>query len=198
MRGRGGQHEHGPTKPTREAEPLPTNERRLDAQLFALSRENAALRLRLGQALEVLQRVGHCFALGFSSCWAYALERCDRSTRWVDAARCLARRLEGLPALRRARAGGELTWSAAEIVSRVARRSDEAEGLEVARRHTVRGLGQFVCASEQNSGARTAGGGEGGNSFAALRTVACDGERCLDGRRRAGGRHRGEERRRVR
>jgi hypothetical protein len=136
------------SEPNGGAAPLPTHEHRLDASLFALSREDAALRLRLGQALEVLQRVGHCFALGFSSCSAYALERCDRSARWVEGARCLARRLEGLPRLRRALARGELSWTSVEIVSRVARCSDEAAWLEVARRHTVRELRALIRASD--------------------------------------------------
>jgi hypothetical protein len=31
--------------------------------------------------------------------------------RWVESARCLARRLESLPALRQALAGGDVSWS---------------------------------------------------------------------------------------
>jgi hypothetical protein len=69
---------------------------RLDETLASLARAEAGLRLRLGQVLEVLGRGKH-FELGFSSIAAYALERCDRSVRWVEAARCLARRLEPLP-----------------------------------------------------------------------------------------------------
>jgi hypothetical protein len=157
MRGRGEQHEVGPLsvrdprEPGEGAEPLPANVHRLDVSLFALSGEGAALRLGLGQALEVLQRAGHCFALGFSSCAAYALERCDRSARWVEAARCLARRLEELPAFRQALAEGALSWSAAELVSRVARCSDEAAWLERAQRHTVRQLRELVRASGQQA-----------------------------------------------
>src|SRR6185295_18808748 len=92
---------------------------RLDLELVALAQEGAAFRLRLGQALEVMARRGHCFALGFSSLAAYALERCDRGVRWVEGARCLARRLEALPALRAAVAGGEISWSRAELVARI-------------------------------------------------------------------------------
>ena len=123
--------------------------------------------------MEVLQRGGHCFALGFSSCSAYALERCDRSTRWVEAACCLARRLAGLPALRRALAAGELSWSAAELVSRVGQGSEEAAWLEVARRHTVRELRELVRASEPHTrGDAQQGEERGGNSFVAVRRVA--------------------------
>lgn len=62
---------------------------RLDVELAELSIQDTAARLRLGQALEVLGRGGH-FELGFSSLSAYALERCERGARWVQAARCLA------------------------------------------------------------------------------------------------------------
>jgi hypothetical protein len=117
---------------------------RLDVELVALAQEGAALRLRLGQALEVVARRGEHFALGFSSLAAYALERCDRSGRWVEGARCLARRLEALPELRRAVAVGTLSWSQAELVARVARAENEAHWLETARSHTVRELRVLV------------------------------------------------------
>jgi hypothetical protein len=89
---------------------------RLDALLASFAPAETALRLRLGQALEVLCREqgrgGH-FELGFSSVAAYALERCDRSVRWVEAARCLARRLEALPQLRRSMTLGLTSGGAA-------------------------------------------------------------------------------------
>src|SRR3954470_18256010 len=106
---------------------------RLDEELAVLSREDAALRRRLGQLLEVLGRGGHYFTLGFSSMSAYALERCERTGRWVEGARCLCRRLEELPALRHSLAGGELSWSLAELVARVARPENELDWLAVAR-----------------------------------------------------------------
>ena len=43
--------------------------------------------MRPGQVLEVLSRKAHCHTLGFSSVAAYALERCERSVRWVEGAR---------------------------------------------------------------------------------------------------------------
>src|SRR5687768_15166222 len=110
---------------------------RLDAKLAALCTRDAAARLRLGQALEVLSR-GGCFELGFSSLGAYALERCERGVRWVPAARCMARRLEELPLLRSAVAAGELSWSQGELVALVATPEDEADCLALAKQHTVR------------------------------------------------------------
>ncbi|MEO8185511.1 MAG: hypothetical protein ABI895_42430, partial [Deltaproteobacteria bacterium] len=112
----------------------------LDAQLLGVAREEAGLRLRLGQVLELMQRKACCFELGFSSLVAYALERCERGARWVEVASCLARRLEVLPLLRRALATGCISWSKAELLARVAQPENEASWLELAERHTLREL----------------------------------------------------------
>src|SRR6185295_12587198 len=125
-----------------------SREERWDGELAALARAGAALRLRLGQVLEVLGEKAHFFTLGFSSVSAYALERCERRARWVEGARCLARRLEGLPALRRALAYGELSWCAAELVARVAKPEQEQRWLAAARTHTVRQLRLLVREAE--------------------------------------------------
>jgi HAMP domain-containing protein len=117
---------------------------RLDARLALLAREEAPLRLRLGQALEVLQG-GKVFDLGFSSLSAYVLERCDRSVRWAEAARCLARRVEALPGLRHAIAAGAISWSMAELVARVAQPGDETRWLEAAEGRTVRQMRVLVA-----------------------------------------------------
>jgi hypothetical protein len=126
---------------------------RLDAELASLARVESALRLRLGQVLEVLSRGGH-FELGFSSVRAYALERCDRSARWAEAARCVARRVEPLPQLRRALALGELPWSMGELLARVAQSKDEGRWLELAKSRTVRQMRMLVT---QALGARKTG-----------------------------------------
>src|SRR4051794_850788 len=118
---------------------------RLDALLASFAPAETALRLRLGQVLEVLGRGGH-FQVGFSSLAAYALERCDRSVRWVEAARCLARRLEQLPELRQAMTMGmrsgvaivNLSWSMGELLARVAQPQDERRWVEAAQSRTVR------------------------------------------------------------
>jgi hypothetical protein len=126
---------------------LPEDElARVDTELEALARAESALRLRLGQALEVLGRGGH-FELGFSSLGGYALERCERSVRWVEAARCLARRLESLPQLRRAVAFGAVSWSMAEVLVRVAQAEDESAWLEAAHGRTVREMRARVADS---------------------------------------------------
>jgi hypothetical protein len=93
---------------------------RMDASFVSLARGESALRLRLGQLLEVVGR-GGVFELGFSSLGAYAVERCERSVRWAEAARGLARRVEELPQLRRAMAVSEVSWSMGELLARVRR-----------------------------------------------------------------------------
>jgi len=126
---------------------------KLDAALASHSRDEAALRLRLGQALEASSH-GACFELGFSSLSGYALERCDRSVRWVEAARCLARRVEGLPGVRQAIASGGVSWSMAALIAGVARPEDEAGWLEAAQSRTVRQMRVLVA---QAVAARDAG-----------------------------------------
>jgi hypothetical protein len=112
----------------------------LDAQLVRVAREDAGSRLRLGQVLEVMQRKASCLELGFSSLAAYALERCERSKRWAEVARCLARRLDVLPSLRVELATGRISWSKAELLARVARPESEMYWLELGRSHTLREL----------------------------------------------------------
>jgi hypothetical protein len=138
-----------------------SREERWDGELAALARAGAALRLRLGQVLELSSQKAHVFTLGFSSVSAYALERCERSSRWVEGARCLARRLEGLPALRRALAYGELSWSAAELVARVAEPAEEQRWLAAARTHTVRQLRLLVREAVQQLSQQHSGKEEG-------------------------------------
>jgi len=115
------------------------------------------MRLRLGQVLEVLGRGQH-FELGFSSVAAYALERCDRSVRWVEAARSLARKLEPLHQLRRALAFGNVSWSMAELLARVAQPEDEASWMAAAQGRTVRQMRarvlQATAASERGEPTR--------------------------------------------
>jgi len=117
--------------------------------LASLARVEGALQLRLGQTLEVLGR-GGVFELGFSSLSAYALERCERSTRWAEGARCLARRLERLPELRGAVAHGAVSWSMADLLGRWldangAGPEEEAWWIELAESHTLRQMRAMVA-----------------------------------------------------
>jgi hypothetical protein len=123
---------------------IPEDVERLDEKLGALARAEAALRLRLGQALEVLSR-GGVFELGFSSVAAYAVERCERGARWAEVARCMARRLEVLPGLRQGMVSGSISWSMGELLARVARPEDELRWVEMAESRTVRQMRVLVA-----------------------------------------------------
>jgi hypothetical protein len=151
---------------------------RLDGALASFATAEAGLRLRLGQVLEVLGRGKH-FELGFSSIAAYALERCDRSVRWVEAARCFARRLEALPELRRAVAFGRVSWSMGELLARVALPRDEARWIEAAESRTVRQMRGLVEAavSERAVGRAVVKGRDGGSAVLVEQAL---GERALD------------------
>ena len=116
---------------------------RLDEALAALANGEAGLRLRIAQALEVMSR-GAVFELGFSSLGAYAVERCERGVRWAEAGRCMARRLEQLPALRQGVATGRVSWSMAELLARVAQPEDEASWMGLAAGRTVRQMRVLV------------------------------------------------------
>jgi hypothetical protein len=140
----------------------------MDTELASRAREETALRLRLGQVLDVMSR-GGLFELGFSSLAAYALERCDRSARWAEVARCVARRVEALPELRRAMASGQLSWSMGELLARVAKAEDQAHWLESAKNRTVREMRVLVAKTTAALGEREAGVlGAGAEAIAAV------------------------------
>jgi hypothetical protein len=126
----------------------------LDAELFRLSRGMAAVRLRIGEALAALADHGGHHDLGFSSLEAFAAERCERSARWAAETRALARRLRGLPLLRRALRLGTLGWSAVELVARRATPETEQDWLERAQGMTVRALRNLIhgCAEAERAG----------------------------------------------
>jgi hypothetical protein len=105
------------------------------------------------------------FELGFSSLGAYVVERCERSVRWAEGARALARRLEALPELRRRVAMGNVSWSMAEVLARVATPADEARWLERAECRTVRQVRALV--------AEASGSGEDEDEDADVR-LQCD------------------------
>ena len=118
------------------------------ARLAALGRGIGALRLAMGEALT---QMGHGFQrLGFPTLDSYAREALQRSGRWASETRVVARRLMALPLLREQLASGDLTWSLAELLARVATPLDEAEWL--ARDLDVRGLRALLKTRRQAAG----------------------------------------------
>jgi hypothetical protein len=110
----------------------------LDAELCRVALGEGMLRLAIAEGLEALARCGGHHELGFASVEGCALERCERSARWVQASRSLARRLTALPAIRRALVRGEIGFCMAQVIARVACADDEEQWVEEARRRTVR------------------------------------------------------------
>jgi hypothetical protein len=121
---------------------------RLDAELVRLARGASALRLAVGEALDVLSSTGGHHELGFSSLEAYARERCARTGRWAADTRALARRLQFLPRLREELRSGTVGWSTAELLARHVTVDSELEWLERARRTTVRELRTLLASGE--------------------------------------------------
>ena len=116
----------------------------LDGQLARVARSAGALRLGMGEGLERLARMGGHHELGFASVEGYALERCERSTRWVQASRALARRLAELPVIRGALAGGRISFCMAQVIAPVASAADENIWLAEAESRTVRQMRALV------------------------------------------------------
>jgi len=116
----------------------------LDAELCRVALSVGVLRLAMAEGLEALARGGGHHELGFASVEGYALERCERSARWVQGSRALGRRLAELPAIRRALVRGEIGFCMAQVVAGVARADDEVRWVEEARRRTVREMRALV------------------------------------------------------
>jgi hypothetical protein len=116
----------------------------LDAELCRVALRVGVLRLAMAEGLEALARCGGHHELGFATVEGYALERCERSARWVQGSRSLARRLAGLPAIRRALVRGEIGFCMAQAIAGVARAKDEQLWLEESRRRTVREMRALV------------------------------------------------------
>jgi hypothetical protein len=110
----------------------------VERELFRAARASGALRAGMGMHLEALARRDGHHELGFSSIEAYALERCERSTRWVQGSRALARRLNGLVGIRTALLAGRIGFCMAQEIARVACSEDELSWLDKAKKCTVR------------------------------------------------------------
>jgi hypothetical protein len=117
---------------------------RLDEDLSRASREGSTMRLRLGALLDAVARRGIHHEMGFSSLEAYALEWCERSSRWSQESRQVARSLDALPALRGSLVAGEMPWSTACLAAGRATPGDEQAWLAASRTLTVRQLRRLL------------------------------------------------------
>jgi hypothetical protein len=131
----------------------------LERELVWVARASGGLRVGLGFTLEALATRGGHHDLGFSSVGAYAMERCERSARWAQDSRALARRLKGLVAVRGAVLAGRIGFSMAQEIARVATPSDESAWLAEAEGCTVRELRRRI--RERRNAAETGGKGGG-------------------------------------
>jgi hypothetical protein len=122
----------------------------LDRQLAAAARGAGALRLEIGEGLQMLAEHGGHHELGFSSLAAYALERCQQSGRWATDSAIMARRLAALPKLRAALATGALGFSMVELLSRHATSDSEERLLGLASKCTVRQMRAQLAAESTN------------------------------------------------
>jgi hypothetical protein len=129
----------------------------LDRELARLVRSTGALKYGLGAGLEALAKVGGHHELGFASVEAYALERCERSGRWVQEARLLARRLESLPAMRDALVQGRVSYCMAVELAKGATPETEKEWLARAATETVRQIREAIRAERVGSGGDACG-----------------------------------------
>src|SRR5690349_18562382 len=123
----------------------------LDRELVRFGRSAGCMWSELGRGLEAMERSGRLDA-GFPSIEAYALERCERSSSWVQKSRRLARRLEGLPLTRASLISGQISWSVAAALASVATLEDEERWLADAERSTLRELKALVAARRSSDG----------------------------------------------
>jgi hypothetical protein len=109
----------------------------VDGTLRKLARNDGALRLALGEALDALARAHGHHDLGFSSLDAYAKERCGLGSGVVRKLRAMARHLSGLPRLRAALRDGVLGYSMVELLAKHATPRSEVFLIKLAQSSTV-------------------------------------------------------------
>jgi hypothetical protein len=126
-----------------------------DRALRELARNEGALRLALGEALDAMARAHGHHRLGFSSLEAYARERCGLGAGVVRKLRAMARHLQGLPRLRAALVDGVLGYSMVELLARHATPENEPFLIKLAQSSSV---AQVREALSQGRGRRGAGG----------------------------------------
>jgi hypothetical protein len=113
--------------------------------LSRLARARAAADAEEGRWLLAAQRAAVHVHLGYSAFSEYIERLFGYQPRSLQERLRVAEALEGLPGFARALSTGELSWSAARELTRVAVRETEQEWLEFARGKTIRQLEQVLA-----------------------------------------------------
>lgn len=121
--------------------------RELDELVRRVSAALARHELELCQRVLQLHRAGGWRALGYASEAQFARERLGMSRSSLLGRRCLASKLEALPAIAEAIGRGQLGVEAALQVARIATPTTEAAWVHQARRRTLKHLREEVAAA---------------------------------------------------
>jgi hypothetical protein len=117
---------------------------RAHTELLRLSRERARLDVDEGQWLLRALHTGAHLKLGYASFTEYIERLFGYSPRWTAEKLRVAEALERLPALSRALADGDLSWSIVRELTRVATAETEHEWLGCSRGRTARDVEHLV------------------------------------------------------
>ena len=113
--------------------------------LLEMARERSSLEAREGKVLLWARRAGVHEQLGYGSFVEYVERLFGYAARTTLDKLRTAEALEQLPALERALALGETSWSAARELARVATAETEREWLEASKGRTVRDIERLVA-----------------------------------------------------
>lgn len=125
--------------------------RDLEARLAALARSRAPLRCALARIAGRLVAARAWERLGFARLADYARERAGLSARQLQDLAHVDGRLAQLPAVAAALLRGELPWSKARLLARVAEPADEVRWIAFARGASVRALEREVRAVDRGA-----------------------------------------------
>ena len=123
----------------------------VETRLEELARAGAPLRRALAVLAGRLVATHAWDRLGYVRLRDYAVERIGLSARQVQDLAHVDRALRGLPRIDPAFVAGELTWTKARLLCRVATPEDEADWLDLAKRLTARALAREVRAVDARS-----------------------------------------------
>src|SRR3954471_18535390 len=139
-------HEHS----TQHDRPTKFSAHRIDwrhahEELSRIAKARAQLDWEEGAALLAALRAGVHIHLGFGSFNEYVERLLGYGPRWTEERLRVAEALETLPDLAKTLRAGDLSWSAARELTRVATPESERQWLEVARGRTIRQLETLVA-----------------------------------------------------